>query len=135
MDSDWLGLSVVHFFFLLFPLEYWGSWLQQYREWVKQVRNYPPQRSHHMFSHCQEPSEKQISGFVLSPKINLTAWFTIMFMEVFWKWNAPLWNQWVESSENSEGEVHLYISSVAEHLLGGSARHLSVCVFRCTNQQ
>lgn len=90
------------------------------------VTSYPQQRAHHMFSHCQEPSEKQIfSGFVLSPKINLTAWFTIMFMKVFWKWNASLWNQWTEINENSKGEADLYISSVVEHLRGGSAKHLS----------
>ena len=29
----------------------------------------------------------------------------------------------------AEGEACLYISSVAEHLLGGSAEHLSVFVF------
>lgn len=41
----------------------------------------------------------------------------------------------VEISENSEGETDLYVPSVAERLLGGSAKHLCVCVFRCSNQQ
>lgn len=60
---------------------------QQYRECVKEilgVRSCTQQRMHHTFLDCREPSEKQIlSGFVLSPKINLPAWFTITFMEVF----------------------------------------------------
>lgn len=90
------------------------------------MMSYPQQRTHRMFRHCQEPSERQIfSGFVLSPKINLTAWFTIMFMKVFCKWNASLWNQWMEINEHSKGEADLYISSVAEHLQGGSAKHFS----------
>lgn len=35
----------------------------------------------------------------------------------------------MEINENSEGEVDLYISPVAEHLLGRSAKQLSVFVF------
>lgn len=35
----------------------------------------------------------------------------------------------MEINENSEGEVDLYVSSVAEHSLGGRAKHLSVFVF------
>lgn len=90
------------------------------------MTSYPQQRTHHMFRHCQEPSERQIfSGFVLSPKINLTAWFTIMFMKVFCKWNASLWNQWTEINEHSKEEADLYISSVVEHMRGGSAKHFS----------
>lgn len=34
-----------------------------------------------------------------------------------------------KSMRTAEGEACLYISSVAEHLLGGSAQHLSVFVF------
>lgn len=34
----------------------------------------------------------------------------------------------MEINENSEGEADLYISSVAEHLLGGSNKHLSQCL-------
>lgn len=37
-------------------------------------------------------------------------------------------NGW-ESMRTAEGEACLYISSVAEHLLGRSAEHLSVSLF------
>lgn len=138
VDSDWPGLRAVNFFFgVLRTLAFSNTENELRKSQFAGVRSYAQQSVHHMFLHCREPSEKQVlSGFVLSPKVNLPAWFPITFMKVFWKWNAPLWSQWLEVNENCWGRG-VFVYFFCSWTLAGRKRttSLGVCVFRCTNQQ
>ena len=94
------------------------------------VRSCTRQRIHHTFLQCWEPSEKQSSsGFALSPKINLPACSLSRLWKCFENEMCHYEINGWESMRTTEGEACLYISSVAEHLLGRSAEHLSVSLF------
>lgn len=89
------------------------------------VRSYPPQRTHHVPSLCQGPSERQISG---------------------WRWRQKLASG-VAHTQGDERVLHVKlrcgimggsprelrgqagsVSSAAEHVQGGCAEHRSVCL-------
>lgn len=96
------------------------------------VRSYAQQRAHHLFLHYGKPYKKQIlPGFVLSPKINLPAWFHNHIYESVLKMKRAT----LKSMGTLRKAAFVYF--FCSWALAGRKRQTSpgVCVFRCTSQR